>query len=100
MKSHTAEAIDILSDVIEELQGVRRTLQAELLAEQQIAAKRRAELKIIVAGESRCSSLRPMPHGPPLKAFRCGTIAEPHIIGSRRWCGVCFSWPTDCVIAR
>jgi hypothetical protein len=51
MKSHTAEAIDILSDVIEELQGVRRALQAELLAEQQIAAKRRAELRIIVAGE-------------------------------------------------
>jgi hypothetical protein len=51
MKSHTAEAIDILSDVIEELQGVRRALEAELLAEQEIAAKRRAELRIIVAGE-------------------------------------------------
>ena len=51
MKSHTAEAIDILSDVIEELQGVRRALEAELLAEQEIAAKRRAELRIIVDGE-------------------------------------------------
>jgi hypothetical protein len=46
-KSHTAEAIDILSDVIEELQGARRALQAELLAEQRIAAKRRAELIVI-----------------------------------------------------
>jgi hypothetical protein len=32
MKSHTVEAIDILTEVIEELQAVRRRLQAQLLA--------------------------------------------------------------------